>query len=457
MFTSLRALLRKKSGEDDELAIHKKSAHSVVQLASLDGHENGSNASSQLALERRPSDGDTAQSLRHELLMIPPAPQRAPILLPPPPPPPQQQPQQLKKKEPRRRVVYDDEEDDGVLGALDAPAARRDSKQGRPSNVVIKTLLTPEQSSFSVTVDKPESEAQHAHPLAKEIQLLLVISEARRRTPEKYRYIINLLDYTTDDMKRSVLMFPRLGRELATHISRDLLYTASIMRMMLTALQSIHELHVCHLDVNPTNLLFDVTDTDLVLIDFGLARLCDGTPHPAGRGTRGYVAPELYPPHMCTTTYPDLYSAGIIFGQLLAPYYVECNLRILGGSASYPSHVAEVWQRVRDYIETDLRNNEDIMPPFLQCAGDLLLRLLTSSTPSRPTADHAYHRLSATQALQHPFFQIIQDPQLQQKYLAGLSLTEWQTKQPWRELAERRKRKGLQFGRIYGSIPAGYM
>jgi serine/threonine protein kinase len=49
----------------------------------------------------------------------------------------------------------------------------------------------------------------------------------------------------------------------------------------------MHKEGIVHFDLKPENIMWDETANELVVIDFGLARFCDGEPHPEGRGSDG--------------------------------------------------------------------------------------------------------------------------------------------------------------------------
>ncbi|KNE72255.1 serine/threonine protein kinase [Allomyces macrogynus ATCC 38327] len=323
--------------------------------------------------------------------------------------------------------------------------------------LVYKTLFkgAPGDDSASVSTatltatDQPSSKpAAHG-----EVAILAMIAAAKDANTDASRaadwtHVVSPRDVLVDDVGRDVVVF-----DAYTHLNLSdvpLRAAADLVRQLLSALDAIHALGIVHLDVNPANLMQDAAGR-LVLIDFGLARVCDGTPHPPGRGTRGYIAPELFPPKMCTSTYPDLYSAGIVFGQLLEPYLVHCNLRILGGSASYPVHVEEVWQDVREFVEIDALCHDDLFPPILQLAADLLLRLITSSTPSTPAPGHLYVRLSAPNARRHPFLAILDDPPLADASFRYMAPNEWRQRRAGDQLRDRKRRRGTEYSRLIGA------
>ncbi|WP_250280550.1 protein kinase domain-containing protein [Frankia sp. CiP1_Cm_nod2] len=88
-----------------------------------------------------------------------------------------------------------------------------------------------------------------------------------------------------------------LGQWLLTHGDADLSTRVRFVRQLATALDYLHSgkdtngVPVAHGDVKPGNLLVQ-DDGSVILVDFGLANLADGTAR-LGMGSPGYIAPEL--------------------------------------------------------------------------------------------------------------------------------------------------------------------
>ena len=82
--------------------------------------------------------------------------------------------------------------------------------------------------------------------------------------------------------------------------SRPKAFTALVLKIMqniLKALQEFHLLDIMHRDLKPENIIFRTkdSDTDIVIIDFGLA-VDEKQANPIIRkcGTPGFIAPEVF-------------------------------------------------------------------------------------------------------------------------------------------------------------------
>jgi calcium-dependent protein kinase len=140
-------------------------------------------------------------------------------------------------------------------------------------------------------------------------------------------------------------------------------------------------------------------DSDnLVLIDFGLSRRCDeGTEHPYGRGTPGYVAPELYlHGYNANDCMPDIYSAAVVIGWWLEPYIANCDLNLLGSRLLRHTTTAQIQTKLRQLLDT----REEPLPEIVYHAADLLYQMFHTD-PS--------DRISAADALEHPFVKSVGD------------------------------------------------
>lgn len=163
----------------------------------------------------------------------------------------------------------------------------------------------------------------------------------------------------------------------------------------------MHSHQIVHLDITPANLMQDNSDS-LVLIDFGLSHYL----HPSipalttARGTAGYIAPELLNRPSSVDAKVDIYSAGIILGQMLNGYLPsDLGLHFLGGLAVRRDTTEQIVNNINEFLltrctsetysshpPTTTRRN-DPYPQVLYHAAELLARMLVTDPCLRPSAE----------------------------------------------------------------------
>ncbi|XP_034275666.2 phosphorylase b kinase gamma catalytic chain, liver/testis isoform isoform X2 [Pantherophis guttatus] len=166
-----------------------------------------------------------------------------------------------------------------------------------------------------------------------------------------------------------------------------LVFDLCIMRALLEAVSYLHENHIVHRDLKPENILMN-DDLSIKLSDFGFS--CHLEPGEKLRelcGTPGYLAPEILKCSM-DETHPgygkevDLWACGVIFFTLLAgspPFWHRKQMLMLRMIMEGRYHFGSPeWDDRSDTVK------------------DLICRLLKVDP---------IERLSAEEALQHPFFQ----------------------------------------------------
>lgn len=271
-------------------------------------------------------------------------------------------------------------------------------------------------------------------------------------------YVIRLQDIVPPSLhSKQALVFPQLSKFQSLSI-HNLVDVARWMRQLMTALAKLHRNGIAHLDISSSNIMllasdhknnncktnttttilsttttaaaeeheFDDKRPSLVLIDFGLSRLFSGRPtdcHPQGRGTCGYVAPEMLSGDAHTGS-PDIYSAGVILGQFLQPYISDPSLAYLGSKLVRPSTTTHISMRLRELFDDQFyetttsplmirmssspatalagfnggphhnTNGTPIWKSMVRKAADLLAKMLEPDASTR---------ITAAAALAHPF------------------------------------------------------
>lgn len=114
-----------------------------------------------------------------------------------------------------------------------------------------------------------------------------------------------------------VLAYPLAEESLADRLQRRLALTTAIeyAGQMLEAVACAHGSKVIHCDIKPENLLL-FPGNQLVLSDFGIARVALRTIRGSGSGTVGYIAPEQAMGHPSFRS--DVFSSGLILYRLFS-------------------------------------------------------------------------------------------------------------------------------------------
>lgn len=198
----------------------------------------------------------------------------------------------------------------------------------------------------------------------------------------------------TEEGEFLVLVFPRFAR---IPMRMDLLQIRNYMLQLFTALTQLHKIGIWHMDVTLANLMIDPRSNELVLIDFGLAmELSSSSPLPAC-GTVGYVDPELKFLDKIPKSkdaehgFPDVYSAGCVFGQWLHPFISKCSLNLLG--ARHGGHSTS--EKVVELLSEQLASVEMLEWPEVLCDAAQLVHRMLQQTWSE--------RISSSQVLEHRF------------------------------------------------------
>uniref|UniRef100_A0A8C9Q0W2 Mitogen-activated protein kinase 15 n=1 Tax=Spermophilus dauricus TaxID=99837 RepID=A0A8C9Q0W2_SPEDA len=231
--------------------------------------------------------------------------------------------------------------------------------------------------------------------------------------------IIRLLDVIPAENDRDIyLVFEFMDTDLNAVIRKGSVledtHKRFVFYQLLQATRFLHSGHVIHRDQKPSNVLLDA-NCRVKLCDFGLARSLSNLPEgPEGGAlteyvaTRWYRAPEVLLSSPWYTLGVDMWSLGCILGEMLRgqplfpgtstvhqleliletiPLPTEEDLRALG--AGYSCTLLHLLG------SRPQQSLDDILPPDTPRDALDLLRKLLVFAPSK--------RLSAAQALQHPY------------------------------------------------------
>ncbi|XP_038619327.1 phosphorylase b kinase gamma catalytic chain, liver/testis isoform [Tachyglossus aculeatus] len=258
------------------------------------------------------------------------------------------------------------------------------------SSVVRRCVHRPTGQEFAVKI--MEVTAERLSPQ----QLEEVLGATRRETHilrqvAGHPHIITLIDsYESSTFMFLVFDLMRRG-ELFDYLTEKVTLTEketrSIMRAVLEAVRFLHTNDIVHRDLKPENILLD-EELRVRLSDFGFS--CHLQPGEKLRelcGTPGYLAPEILKCSM-DETHPgygkevDLWACGVILFTLLAgspPFWHRRQMLML-----------------RMIMEGQFRFSSPEWDDRSATVKDLISRLLRVEPAERLTAE---------QALQHPFFQ----------------------------------------------------
>lgn len=243
----------------------------------------------------------------------------------------------------------------------------------------------------------------------------------------EYENIVTLYDVIHTENKLTLIfeyMDQDLKRYMETHGNQgalDIKIVKSFMFQLLKGIMYCHDNRVLHRDLKPQNLLINKKG-ELKLGDFGLARAF-GIPFNTFSNevvTLWYRAPDVLLGSRSYTASIDIWSAGCIFAEMCTgkPLFPGTanedqllkifrlmgtpNERTWPGVSSYANYKSN-WQV---FVPQDLR----LLIPNLDSLG---LNLLSSLLQMRPDA-----RITARQALQHPWFHELTNPNPLMHHLA---------------------------------------
>jgi len=197
------------------------------------------------------------------------------------------------------------------------------------------------------------------------------------------------------------------------HISND--HTRYIMYQLLRGLKYIHSAGIIHRDLKPSNILLS-SDCDVQICDFGLSSwngLHETIPEYVV--TRWYRAPEVLLSCREYDNSIDIWSAGCIFAEILGrrPIFPGTDwlhtltliFKILGNPPCSHVQSMDTSDASHRYLASVPQQPKitfaELFPASEPAALDLLDKMLTFNPK---------HRISATEALEHPYFESLHEP-----------------------------------------------
>uniref|UniRef100_A0A674DQ78 mitogen-activated protein kinase n=1 Tax=Salmo trutta TaxID=8032 RepID=A0A674DQ78_SALTR len=218
----------------------------------------------------------------------------------------------------------------------------------------------------------------------------------------KHENVIGLLDVfspaaSLEDFHEVYLVTNLMGADLNNIVKFQRLsdeHVQFLIYQLLRGLKYIHSAGLIHRDLKPSNVAVN-EDCELRILDFGLARQTDDemTGYVA---TRWYRAPEIMLNWMHYNQTVDIWSVGCIMGELLK------------GKVLFPGNdYIDQLKRIMEVVGTpapDLLqkiSSEHAMDYIRQLSVDLLKRMLVLDCDGR---------ISASEALSHPYFSQYHDP-----------------------------------------------
>mmetsp|Transcript_17209 Transcript_17209/g.25496 ORF Transcript_17209/g.25496 Transcript_17209/m.25496 type:complete len:646 (+) Transcript_17209:101-2038(+) len=232
-------------------------------------------------------------------------------------------------------------------------------------------------------VKKLELPQQEREALNAEIEIMLKL---------RHPNILRLIDSFQDDMKLYMVIELARGGELFDRIVKKVTYNESearnLIRSLLRAISFCHSRNIVHRDLKPENLLLvsDDDDATVKVADFGFADYVSADKLLKVQcGTPGYVAPEI----LMRQPYGkevDMWSMGVI-----------CYVLLGGYPPFYDDNQTKLFMKIR---KGDFKFHTEYWENISSEAKDLISCMLTVD-PSK--------RITAEQALKHPFFKLADD------------------------------------------------
>jgi len=220
-------------------------------------------------------------------------------------------------------------------------------------------------------------------------------------------YLNLVMEYIPETIHRTLRTYSKAKKLI------PVMYTKVYMYQVARSLAYIHSMGICHRDIKPQNLLLNTRTHDVKLCDFGSAKvLVKGEAHVSYICSRYYRAPELVFEATEYTSAIDIWSMGCVMAELLLgkPLFPGDSgvdqlieiIKILGTptkeqiQSMNPNHTSFKFPQIKPHPWVKVFRNK--APPD---AVDLVSKFLHYEPNLR---------LHPFEALAHPFFDELRDP-----------------------------------------------
>ena len=169
--------------------------------------------------------------------------------------------------------------------------------------------------------------------------------EARAARALEHPDILQVVDAGQDGRDAWIALEYVLGRDLSQFTKAgQLLPVREVVQLGVRLARALHHAHsqgVIHRDIKPANVMLDRVNGSLKLMDFGIARVGDGSRTRTGLvlGTPSFMSPEQLA-GLTVDGRSDLYSLGVLLYQLLTgalPHQSDSMARLMQQIATEPA------------------------------------------------------------------------------------------------------------------------
>lgn len=159
------------------------------------------------------------------------------------------------------------------------------------------------------------------HPHVLKLLAVMINSGSKVDADKHIRLVLEWAEYDLKEiLARHAANENELPPDRRGHAVMPLSMIRAIMFQLLDACDYIHSQWIMHRDIKPANILLTL-DGQVKLADFGLARVFQSPPRPLVDDglvvTRWYRAPELLLGSRHYTPSVDVWSLGVVFGEML--------------------------------------------------------------------------------------------------------------------------------------------